>query len=151
MWILLSSSLNIKLESALEKPLWGHGINCYCMEDFLISLKKDGLITLYNTCKERLSIAPASQNGTKAKYPKRRPASYLQGNKKEKEKKMGSMKYIKMIQSAQMKPRCKQITYHQLFQRLSYPEVWRHQKKMLVSKVLLRVTIQDSRLGMNTW
>lgn len=26
---------------------------------------------------------PASQNGTKAKYAKRRPASYLHGNKKE--------------------------------------------------------------------
>ena len=33
---------------------------------------------------------PASQNGTKAKYAKRRPASYLQGNKKENDK----MKYV---------------------------------------------------------
>jgi len=32
------------------------------------------------TCKERPSITPASQNGTKAKYAKRRPASYLHCN-----------------------------------------------------------------------
>ena len=30
-----------------------------------------------STCKERLSTIPASQNGTKARYAKRRPASYL--------------------------------------------------------------------------
>lgn len=38
-----------------------------------------GPVKIKFTCKERLSIMPASQNGTKAKYAKRKPASYLDG------------------------------------------------------------------------
>lgn len=35
------------------------------------------MVTLKLTCNERPSIVPASQNGTNAKYAKKRPAAYL--------------------------------------------------------------------------
>lgn len=59
----------------------------YKKEDFhrkeLSAIKDEIILAAQLTCKERLSITPASQNGTKAMYAKKRPASYLHWNSKE--------------------------------------------------------------------
>ena len=56
----------------------------YEKEDFhrkeLSAIKDEVTWAAQLTCKERPSITPASQNGTKAMYAKRRPATYLHGN-----------------------------------------------------------------------
>ena len=46
-------------------------------------ITKSKVVILLLTCKERVSTMPASQNGTKAKYARRRPASYLCKTRKE--------------------------------------------------------------------
>lgn len=59
---------------------------------------------------------PASQNGTNAMYAKRRPASYLQGNKKQNSRRNKYLNEATMMKQLFNKP-----TYHLLFQRLFSP------------------------------
>lgn len=68
------------------------------------------------TCKERLSMTFASQNVTKAKYARRRPASYLSRDKRN-----CLIHYIYRNSNRLNKSKVKLVTRHQQFQRLSFP------------------------------